>query len=195
MYLIVINSVISLQILSDKKFKTFIFLQPKSESSDKSCETGSQRQRRSKKVDAVKNLLRRKLPGTKKSKPVSSDLEEDFHGFTDSEIETASLKSDRSIVGDLKHSKKPKQKKLLTAPKSHKKSVSDDVSVDLEEINEKNLIVSGKRKWKPTLKVQENSKKKEKTKTARKASGGPETTDLHTSVKVSVVRRCLCDQN
>ena len=165
-------------------------MQPKSESSDKSCETGSERQTRPKKGVGIKNLLRKKLPGSKKSKPVSSDLEEDFHGFTDSEIETASLKSDRSIVGDLKHSKKPKQKKLQSVPKNHKKSASDDVSVDLEEINEKNLIVSGKRKWKPTLKVQENSKKKEKTKDVRKASGGPETVNLHTSVKVSLAH-CL----
>ena len=160
-------------------------MQPKSESSDKSSETGSKRQRKPKKVVGIKNVLRKKLLGTKKSQPVSSDLEEDFHGFTDSEIETASLKSHRSRVSDLKHSKTAKQKKLQPVPKTHKKSVSDDVSVDLEEINEKNLIVSGKRKWKPTQKVQENSKKKEKTKNARKSSGGSETVDLQTSVKVS----------
>lgn len=165
-------------------------MQPKSESSDKSSETGSKRQRKPKKVVGIKNVLRKKLLGTKKSQPVSSDLEEDFHGFTDSEIETASLKSHRSRVSDLKHSKTAKQKKLQPVPKTHKKSVSDDVSVDLEEINEKNLIVSGKRKWKPTQKVQENSKKKEKTKDVRKASGGPETVNLHTSVKVSLAH-CL----
>ena len=162
-------------------------MQPKSESSDKSSETGSKRQRKPKKVVGIKNVLRKKLLGTKKSQPVSSDLEEDFHGFTDSEIETASLKSNRSIVSNVKQPKKSKQKKLQPVPENKKKSAdqSDDVSVDLEEINEKNLIVSGKRKWKPSLKVQENSKKKEKTKTARKSSGGSETVDLQTSVKVS----------
>ena len=186
MYLIVINSVILRPILSNGKFKKIIFLQPKSESSDKT-ETGSARQTRPKKVVGIKNLLRKKLPGSKKSKSVSSDLEEDFHGFTDSEIETASLKSNRSIVSDVKQSKKSKQKKFQPIPRNNKKSVDqpDDVSVDLEEIKEKDLIVSGKRKWKPSLKVQENSKKKEKTKTARKSSGGSETVDLQTSVKVS----------
>ena len=161
-------------------------MQPKSESSDKSSETGSKRQRKPKKVVGIKNVLRKKLLGTKKSQPVSSDLEEDFHGFTDSEIETASLKSDRSLVSDLKHSKKSKQKSVKN---TNKKSVEqpDDVAVDFEEITEKNLIVSGKRKWKPSQKVQENTKKKEKTKTARKTSGGSETVDLHSSVKVSVV--------
>ena len=160
-------------------------MQRKSESSDKSCKTGSESQARPKKVVGIKNLLRKKLSGKKKTKPVSSDVEEDFHGFTDSEIETASLKSDRSLVSDLKHSKKSKQ----SVPRTNKKSVEqpDDVSLDLEEIDEKALIVSGKRKWKPSLKVQENRKKKEKTKTARKTSGGSEAGNLHTSVKVSVV--------
>ena len=169
-------------------------MQPKSESSDKSCETGSKKQTRPKKVVGIKNLLRKKLPGTKKSQAVSSDLEEDFHGFTDSEIETASLKSDRSIVSDLKHSKKSKEKSVK---RTNKKSVDqpDDVSVDLEEINEKNLIVSGKRKWKPSLKVQENTKKKEKTKTARKNSGGSENLNLHSSVKASVIGVGVDDQN
>ena len=164
-------------------------MQRKSESSDKSCKTGSESQARPKKVVGIKNLLRKKLSGNKKTKPVSSDIEEDFHGFTDSEIETASLKSDRSLVSDLKHSKKSKLIKLQSVPRTNKKSVEqpDDVSLDLEEIDEKALIVSGKRKWKPSLKVQENRKKKEKTKTARKTSGGSEAGNLHTSVKVSVV--------
>ena len=69
---------------------------------------------------------------------------------------------------------------------------SDEASVDSDG-KEKNLIVSGKRKWKPSLKVQENNKKKEKkTELGGKSSLAdentpvkPERDNLQTSVKVS----------
>ena len=172
----------------------FILLQLKSDSSDNRSETGSEKRKRPKKVVALKKSLKKKL--TKKCKPASSDSEEEFHGFTDTEIETASLKSDRSLItkSNSKENKKSIQKKLKLVLKSKKKSSaqSEDVSKD-SDVTEKDLIVSGRRKWKPSLKVQENNKKKEnKTETAKKTSvpdeNNPvksENDHLQTSVKVS----------
>ena len=172
----------------------FILLQLKSDSSDNRSETGSEKRKRPKKVVALKKSLKKKL--TKKCKFVCSDSEEEFHGFTDTEIETASLKSDRSLItkSNSKENKKSIQKKLKLVPKSKKKSPaqSEDVFKDTDVI-EKDLIVSGRRKWKPSLKVQENNKKKEnKTETAKKTSvpdeNNPvksENDNLQTSVKVS----------
>merc|ERR1711910_93449 len=89
----------------------------KSDSSDNRSETGSEKQKRPKKGVALKKSLKKKL--TKKCKPASSDSEE-FHGFTDTEIETASLKSDRSLItkSNSKENKKSIQKKLKLVPKS-----------------------------------------------------------------------------
>ena len=188
------NSVISKSISFYDPFKIFYFLQLKSDSSDNRSETGSEKRKRPKKVAALKKSLKKKL--TKKCKPASSDSEEEFHGFTDTEIETASLKSDRSLItkSNSKENKKSIQKKLKLVPKSKKKSPaqSEDVFKDTDVI-EKDLIVSGRRKWKPSLKVLENNKKKEnKTETAKKTSvpdeNNPvksENDNLQTSVKVS----------
>ena len=187
------NSVISKSISFYDPFKIFYFLQLKSDSSDNRSETGSEKQKRPKKGVALKKSLKKKL--TKKCKPASSDSEE-FHGFTDTEIETASLKSDRSLItkSNSKENKKSIQKKLKLVPKSKKKSPaqSEDVFKD-SDVTEKDLIVSGRRKWKPSLKVLENNKKKEnKTETAKKTSvpdeNNPvksENDNLQTSVKVS----------
>ena len=72
------------------------------------------------------------------------------------------------------------------------------VSVDSDG-KEEDLIVSGKRKWKPSLKVQENNKKKEKkTKIGEKTSVPdenkpvkPDSDNLQTSVKVSKLNSSL----
>ena len=195
LYLIVMNSVISISDLFYDQFKKFYFLlQLKSESSDNRSETGSERTKRPKKVVGIKKILNKKLTGKKNSKSVSSDSEEEFHGFTDSEIETASLKSDRSLINgnNSKKTKKSKQNKLQPVPKTNKKLLDQSEEVSTEsDVKEKDLIVSGRRKWKPSLKVQENNKKREnKIKTPKKVSDenksvSPGTGNLQTSVKVS----------
>ena len=182
-------------------------MQPKSDSSDSRSETGSEKKKKPKikKVVAVKKILRKKLTRGKNKKSAGSDSEEEFHGFTDSEIETASLKSDRSLLTKSlsEEPTKSKQKKIKSVPRKSKKSLdrSDEnsvVSVDSDG-KEEDLIVSGKRKWKPSLKVQENNKKKEKkTKIGEKTSVPdenkpvkPDSDNLQTSVKVSKLNSSL----
>ena len=121
----------------------------------------------------------------KSDKKNSSDDEtESFHGFTDSEIETASLKSDRSSIFSISSS----GKKLKSEANSDKTG------------NNPSLLVLGKRQWKPSQKIKENNqsanskvltlgspnvKKTENSKLALK-SDVKVSEDLPTSTKVRI---------
>ena len=114
----------------------------------------------------------------------SDDETESFHGFTDSEIETASLKSDRSSIFSISSS----GKKLKSESNSDK--------------NNPSLLVLGKRQWKPSQKIKENNqspnskvlslgspnvKKTENSKLALKSDKKVlKTEDLPTSTKVRI---------
>ena len=128
-------------------------------------------------------MSRRKKSDKKNS---SDDETESFHGFTDSEIETASLKSDRSSIFSISSS----GKKLKSEANSDKTG------------NNPSLLVLGKRQWKPSQKVKENNqspnskvlslgspnvKKTENSKLALKSDKKvSKTEDLPTSSKVRI---------
>ena len=81
-------------------------------------------------------MSRRKKSDKKNS---SDDETESFHGFTDSEIETASLKSDRSSIFSISSSGKKQKSEANSDP------------------NNPSLLVLGKRQWKPSQKIKENN--------------------------------------
>merc|ERR1719232_2435035 len=79
------------------------------------------------------------------------DKDEDvFQGFTDNEIETASLKSGRSS----KFSSSSKSTKSSKSSKASKKS-NDTVSIPVKEIITEPVVL-GKRKWKPSQRAKDN---------------------------------------
>ena len=122
-----------------------------------------------------------------KNQTSSDDETESFHGFTDSEIETASLKSDRSSIFSIST-----EGKLKSDTKSDKSGKENNPS----------LVVVGKRQWKPSQKMKDNNqtpnskvlslgspnvKKTENSKLAPKSDKKVlKTEDLPTSTKVRI---------
>ena len=110
-------------------------------------------------LSGLKNILKKKFKPDKSrksqktsSQSSSSDDEDSFHGFTDTEIETASLKSDRSSIFS---------------------SGSRKSSQSVLNIHSKTGL--GKRQPKPTLKVKENKASTPKKKTVSQDSDKPTT--------------------
>ena len=101
----------------------------------------------SKKSVRVKKSSKKQIISKKKD----DKDEEFFQGFTDHEIETASLKSGRSsnISGSSKSSKSNKSSK---ASKKSNKTVSSSV----KELNTEPVVL-GKRKWKPSQRAKDNN--------------------------------------